>query len=371
MDVIAPVVAFYPTQFITGKISPVELPLRSVSCGGGFGDKPGTLSAQLDLREVSGRPDGDWASAEMKALQGWLKPGLFSIVGIRETPAGQDVLSEWLITATTSQYSDPIVQISGAEITSYLTMDVLRQTQKERSGDTMRAAQALIIDHFHDIGQIWSPGEATSTIRQPIDLTQHAVTTAEAVRTLQGDDWEWLCDVYVTNESVTRQLKFAQPTVATIRDDVVLEATRPGEVPASVADYQTEDHIEDLTVDLWCWGAGQGSGQVREQIIGTATPGQPHMGAAFSATDALTREQLRREGQRALTQMRKRAFTAEVYVDRLPRTPRVGDVYHWRTDGSISMPDAETGRVRVLGWQWSKPSPGQRETITLSLERWT
>lgn len=383
-------VSYHLADWMTGRIWSRALPMTNVRLGGSIMGSPGGFSAELDMRTVCEPPaDGmRWDPiAEAASVLGRLQSGMCSVVPIREdlsmgtmgTPQDK-TMGEWLVTDTATQWSDPVVRVTGVEPSGYLQHNVVTRNWNETSADPVTTARTMISDLFSS-GQtilLDTPG-GSSPMRGPVEVTAGATTYWDAVRTLSTDAFEWRIGTDIKSRDVdslqlVRALAIGWPRLVADRTEYVLEQTEDGKRPASVLDSWADDPLEAKCFDLWGFGAGSGKAQVRDRIDVARPAGMPRISRSYSNPEFGRKPSLTREMRRVMAEMdpARRPFDVIATMDVLPGGgPRPGDVYTWRRAPSLSMPTAETSWVRVLAWDWTEPQAGQIETVRLTVERTT
>lgn len=373
--------SFIPTDFLTGKFRTLDLPLENVTMSSSV--EVGSFSADLDLRRIVN--DGDWVGA--KHVLDAIQPGATTIVPVRQDlTAGHyntvdKAMGEWMVTDVQKTHASPVVKIVGMEFTGYTRLNVVTRNWKVTGVDPVKTARELLTDLMTS-GQTvaFDPNEWVSAngLKTDFEAQAGSVTYWDAIRDLAADDFEWHVDTNVLGANgiptgVQRWLRFGEPTIRIPRDDVALEFVTPGKRPAAGLDMTGGNPIEAHCYDLWAFGSGAGTDQVKYRLQRDLPVRFPRLSRTFVARDVLKLNQLKGETRREMRRMNPVLihFTATASMDLLPGGgPRVGHVYPFFREPSISMPTSESGgHVRVLEWEWSQPRPGEDEVAKLTLVR--
>lgn len=378
---------FYSTSSQDGSIDPYELPLESVRMAACI-PTPGQFSAQLDLSKVvaSSQAAGDPRDPLVisRSILSRLRPTARTIVAIDEgISAGDRGLidrpeGEWMIKDVRREYRSPIVQITGHEWLGYTSVNVLTRNWSQNSVDRVATFRQLLTD-LTTSGQSMQldVGSGGSTLVGKGEAKFEAGKTgySEALSQLAGDDFEyWVTTTLDGPEKVRRSLVLRAPTFRTERLDITVELKATG-APGTAYGWTDTDSVDQQVYDLWAWGAGSGQDQPLARIDQQSDPalmarpaGMPRVSRSWSGSDGLTSAAVRKDGLRALRYMTtRRPITVDVDASLI--RPKVGEVYTWRAEPTLSMPDIPTtGTVRCIGWE-ATPVRGVIHTYTLTLVR--
>lgn len=368
---------WYAADWMTALLRPVRLPLTVRRAS--YSLQGGTFDADLDLRDTR------LSEADRRAMWDAVAPHTSSAVAIREDltqgdegPLTDRVMGEWRITRRYGSYQSGIVKLTGHCAPSYLKELMFAQNWRFVSIEPLGRAQLAVTNAFYSgqgnssegFGVNFVPGpDVTSSKRVPVNWTAGSLTYWDAVEELAEAGFEWTLEPGLTTESgvpvrVRRALRIQDPALRTVRDDIVLRAG-PGMVVLDF-DYETRAAPNDI----WVLGAGSGA----EQIVGRYEPNRPTGVSRLSKTVTASDidKQAAADARARAVYTAERAddtvFTAVADMALLPGGgPRIGYSHPWQVDPSYAFPYGESGRVRVVGWDWSTPSPGARETVTLQL----
>ena len=368
---------WYVADWMTALLRPVRLPLTVRSAS--YSLQGGRFDAEMDLRDTT------LTAADRRAMWDAVAPHTTSVVAVREdltqgedAPLVDRAMGEWRITRRYGDYQSGIVKLTGHCAPSYLKELVFGQNWRYQSIDAGGRIQVAVRDAFYSgqgnsaegAGVNLTPGtNVSSDKRVSVNWTAGSLTYWDAVKELCEAGFEWTLEPGLVSESGVptrsrRLLRIQEPVLRTVRDDIVLRAG-PGMV---ITDF--EHSAETAVNDVWVLGAGHGE----KQIVGRYEPNRPvgvsRISKTVTAPDLMTvatanaRARAVYQAERADDQV----FTATADMALLPGGgPRLGYSHPWQVDPSPGFPYGETGRVRVVGWNWSTPARGARETVTLQL----
>ena len=351
---------YYLADFMTGDLYGEALPLEAVSLSSSL--EPGQFSASLDMRKLGDRGDGYRVMNLLRNGKCTLVPVLEGISpGVGNPPTARE-LGEWWISVVADAPPSPIVQISGPEFAGYAREVLL--------GDSWAGELDPVVTAREMLATLYSTSQdVTVNLQSWASSTGAKVTVDAAIRSddywsaiselqeAEGGEFEWiirsgLALVGGAPRSVTRTLVVGQPVLAASRPDVTLELAAPGEGPASVTGFSREVSEHRTGSTMYGHGAGRGKDQLVTYISRAKVPGEPAKNRLITDPTALSMPVLRRRVQQALNNLtpEQGVWPASMPTDRY--TPRVGELYSWRSDAQWTRP-AESGQVRCVGWSWS------------------
>ena len=359
-------------DFITGDLFPLELPLRDVVVGSSV--DIGEMRCTLDMREVVDTT-GDWVD-EARYVQEMLRAGTSSII-VQDEGTGR--VDEWWIVDVVRSHADPVISITGLEFPAYLRQDVL-QTARAGTFDPVSLTRVLLAESLSRTGQefSFSFGAGGSSLTGSVEWRAGSISYWDALEELRGDDlFEWRIDTTLVTQGgvpagVKRMLNIGVPQITQDHPEVVLEAVTPGDGAAGLHDFREDDPVTARASEVWGFGSGYGQDQPTYKYDRPRVARMPRLGVTFQARDADTQARLNRAGWKALGRMHpdKASFDVVADLDVLPAGgPTVGDVYWMIRRPSLSVPLAETFRVRVLAWERTPDRPGSVHTATLTMRR--
>lgn len=381
---------YYTAAFASGDLSQMELPLEDVTLSSGI-TSPGELSATLDLRACVDRaaPLAE-QHADAAAVLDLLKPGARTIALIREnlttgdTGSVDKAMGEWLIDRIDVRHGDPVVRIHGVELAGYARHCVITRNWTLTNTDPVATFRQVMADMWTsgqpstiqvDVGS----GGSTAVARQDFKVVAGATTYESALQELASDQFEWriVSTVQASGGVPTRMVRTLQlraPLILTDRTaDIAVEVVTPGTPGVtSAVDFAATIALEDQCYDLWAFGAGSGAKQVTARVQQTIPSGMPRLSRTWTSRRHLSQSSLTREARAVAARMDPafEPFTVVADMGLMPGGgPRVGDRYWCARTPSLSMPTPETFTARVVSWQWTQPRPGERETVTLTMER--
>lgn len=374
---------WFACDFMTARIKPMRLPLvvrqASYSLAGG------SFDATLDMR------DSSYTTADLRAMWDAVAPGVSSVAAVRENlstteggPTQDAAMGEWWITGRKGRYRSGLVQITGVCLPSYLQHVQFAQNWRYVAIDPLGRAQEAIKAAFYSgqansatgQGVVLTPGtDLSSPKRVATSWTAGSLTYWDAVEELSSAGFEWTIAPGLVTESgvpvrMSRLLRIQEPVLRTTRDGIVLRAAAPGTEPGVILDFDYDQQVAPN--DLWILGAGSGDSQIVGRAELDRPTGVPRISAGTTSRDTVSRADLNRRALAELRSLRHddRVFEATADMEMLPGGgPRIGYSHPWEVDPAPGFPLGETGRVRVVGWSWSTPPAGQRETATLQLVR--
>ena len=365
--------AYYLADFMSGQMLGPVLPLESVSLSSSF--EPGRFSAQLDMRKVAD------SFAEAKNLLGMLRAGKCTVVPVLEglsnghaAPLQSRALGEWWISDVTATHSDPIVKLSGPEFAGYFKHLLVTQTWKGSF-----SAWALVRDMMREatrtnqtISFTTGSGSGGPTVEVEIEKSKVDYWSAiEAARDGDENGFEWRVGLTLNQDgiapySVTRTLQLGAPDLRFHQLGITLELVTPGTAPASALDMTRTRSESAAASTIYGFGVGAGADQVTAWTSRSRVPGEPGKSKMITVQDAKY-PALKRATSRALAKAtpEDRVFQTSMPTDRYIPSP--GAVWSWIQEPSWSMPERREGQVRVMGWSWSSPRPGEADAYTLDL----
>lgn len=366
-------IRYYACDWLTGLIRPRELHLTGVRLSRNA-ELTGTLSAELDMHALVGA-DVDLARC-LEVIQ-LLQVGASSIIAVREAPDGDVVIGEWWVTGMRRQFSDSAIQIAGEEVGGYFARNVMNggyfpssmdriEVGRRVVGEAMTTRQSMAFILSGDT----SCGHATES-----DWHPGGITYAAALKECMGDKlWSLRLrhDKAIDPQGqfyVARRFVFeARPD--SVASGAVIEFRPPGERPLSGVDCLIEDSVDRLVNELWGFGAGSGSSQIKHTSTYPRADGVPRISSTLTMSDVPTKERLVSEMDRAMRALvpSRQPITVTCRSDRIG-VPVVGKVHAMLRPPSPSMPVGDQGAFRVVAWEWSQPKPGEADRITLGLER--
>jgi hypothetical protein len=370
-------VTWYVADWMTALLRPVRLPLTVRRAS--YSLQGGTFDADLDLR------DSTLSAADREAMWDVVAPHTSSVVAVREdltqgegAPVTDRVMGEWRITRRHGSYRSGVVSLSGHCAPSYLKELMFAQNWRYAQVDPAYRIQLAITNAFYSgqgnsaegYGVNFLPGpDATSPKRVPVNWTAGSLTYWDAVSEFAEAGFEWTLEPGLTSESgvptrVRRALRIQDPVLRTPRDGIVFRAG-PGRV---IQDFTYE--TEAAPNDMWVLGAGSGESQWVGRHEYDRPTGVSRISHTVTASDLVTQAAVDARAKALLdaAQVDDQVFTATADMALLPGGgPRIGYSHPWQIDPSLSLPYGEEGRVRVVGWDWSTPAPGARETVQLQL----
>ena len=355
---------YYLADFMTGDLCGEALPLENVQLSSSL--QPGRFSAQLDMRKLGDLGDGHRVMNLLRNGKCTLVPVLEGIsTGVGNPPTTRE-LGEWWVSVVADAPPSPIVQISGPEFAGY-AKEVLLAGSWVRTWVgvldpvvTARDMLAALYSTSQDVAvnlQSWSSDTGAMVEVNAPPRSDDYWSAISELQEAEGGEFEWmirsgLVQVGGAPRRVTRTLVVGQPVLAASRLDVTLELAAPGDGPASVTGFSREASEHRTGSTMYGHGAGRGADQIVTYISRGKVPGEPAKNRLITDPTALSMPVLRRRVQQALNNLTPEqvVWPATMPTDRY--TPRVGELYSWRSDAQWTRP-AESGQVRCVGWSWS------------------
>lgn len=369
---------YYAADFVTGVIYPRELHIEDLSIAKNE-QVAGPMSCVVNL-EAATAESADPLS-EAAQILAMITPGACSIVPIREGgtngttgPIVDTVMGEWMITTMDRRHGSPRIPLRGGELGAYFAANVL--ASRHKGGDTLALGRELIAEALQGISYSMT-GVTASGITTTERYEAGVRTYADVLQELQGDRaWSWRVDYQVTPPGADGLRRLQRTIIFDVALDVapqsgiMMELVAPGETPASALDCTISDDLGSQCTEVWAFGGGAGSSQIREMVPVPHPAWMPRISRNFTASDIMTHARLRGEGVRvAAAQRRERQpWTVELDMNRTV-LPAIGSVQAYRREPSLSMPSLDEFNVRVREWSWKQPKAGQIETLTATVER--
>lgn len=351
---------YYLADFMTGDLYGEALPLENVQLSSSL--QPGRFSAQLDMRKLGAMGDG-------YRVMDLLRNGKCTLVPILEgtstgtgNPPTSRELGEWWVSVVSDEPPSPYVQISGPEFAGYAKEVLLAQSWKGTL-DPVVTAREMLHALFHtsqDVAvdlQSWVSHNGTKVQIDAQNLSDDYWSAISELQEAEGGPFEWLIrsglvQVNGSPRKVTRTLEVGQPVMNFARPGITLELTAPSTPPASITGFSRETSEHRTGSTMYGRGAGRGKDQIETWLSRAKVPGEPAKNRLITDNTAMTVPVLRRRVRQALNNLSpdQHVWPASMPTDRY--TPRVGEVYSWRSDAQWTRP-AESGQVRCVGWSWS------------------
>lgn len=354
---------YYLADIQTGNLYGEALPLTNVSLTSSLG--PGQFSADLDMRKFGEPGDGYRVLDLLANGKCTLVPVLEGLSTGNGNPPTSRALGEWWISDVQDSPPDPIVSISGPEFAGYAAEVLVTDTWTYPSVDPVVLLRDMLTELYTSsqniVVDLQSWVSHTNT-KIPVDIRTSTTDYLSAITGIQDSEtgpFEWMISTGLVLNGwsptrVTRTLEVGQPRLASDRPGITLELAAPGYQPASLIGFSRDRSESRSATTVYGWGAGAGKDQIGGGGVFSSRSretGEPVKTRQVSDSTAMTVGELRRRTRAVLnaSDPQNQAFSALMPTDRY--TPRVGEVYSWRSDAQWTR-RAETGTRRCVGWSW-------------------
>jgi hypothetical protein len=306
-----------------------------------------------------------------------MKGGKTTLVAVIE-PEGDEpfrVLGEWWISVLNLTYSDPVVRLSGPEWVGYAKETITTRSWVGEE-DAFRALRNLLaqIKDFDQTIQL-TVGLERAGFTIDVDIREGDSDYWTAIQSLQDGpegQFEWRIEpsldmVNGAPRGVLRNLRMAAPEFRVDRTDITLELVTPGKTPATLTEFTRTYSEHQAASTIYGRGGGMGASQLRASSSRSLAEGEPAKTRLITVRDAVKTSTLRRATRAALRAQRSRDRVFQVTMPTDWYMPVVGEVYSWRREPSWSKPETYSFEQRCVGWAWSSPRDGVRDSFTVDL----